>query len=215
MNPVLISGVDVINGEVQIIYPACFVAGTRISIPGGYAVVETLKVGDMVLSERRGLPVEVRWVGSSRIDCTGHPAPSKVLPVRISADAFGRCLPARDLFLSPDHAVFAEGVLIPVRALVNGCSIAQQGVARVTYWHVEVDQHDVLLAEELPVESYLDTGQRAAFIGGLVTARMPDFTIRVWEAQGCAPLRVTGPEVDAVRARLEAQRAAQRAAQAA
>jgi hypothetical protein len=34
-----------------------------------------------------------------------------VLPVRIGSHAFGRGLPVRDLFLSPDHAVFAEGAL--------------------------------------------------------------------------------------------------------
>jgi hypothetical protein len=31
------------------------------------------------------------------------------------------------------------------------------------YVHVELDRHDILLAEGLPAESYLDTGNRAAF----------------------------------------------------
>ncbi len=90
--------------------------------------------------------------------------------------------------------------MIPVWVLVNGTNVRQQTVQEVTYWHVEVDRHDLLLAEGLPVESYLDAGGRAAFIGGPVTALAPDFAIRVWEAEGYAPLGVTGPEVDAVRA---------------
>src|ERR1019366_10641252 len=57
----------------------------------------------------------------------------------------------------------APGVLIPIRYLVNGRSIAQEARDEVTYWHVELARHDILLAEGLPAESYLDTGNRDAF----------------------------------------------------
>jgi hypothetical protein len=106
------------------------------------------------------------------------------------------------LRLSPDHAVFQAGVLIPVRVLVNGRSVVQEAAGDITYWHVELDQHDIILAEGLPVESFLDTGGKAAFVGANVVALTPDFATRIWEAEGCAPLRVTGPEVEAVRAQL-------------
>jgi len=202
VDPVVVAGVETGNGAVTIDYPACFAEGTRITTPSGPLNVETLRPGDMVLSARRGLPVEVRWVGHRHIDCARHPDPAKVLPVRIRAHAFGLGLPVRDLFLSPDHAVFAEGALIPVRVLVNGHSVAHHLIAKVTYWHIEVDEHDVLLAEGMPVESYLDTGGRAGFVGGPVAPLAPDVATRVWEAEGCAPLRVMGTEVDAVRARL-------------
>ena len=33
----------------------------------------------------------------------------------------------------------------------------------MTYYHVELSTHDVILAEGLATESYLDTGNRAAF----------------------------------------------------
>jgi hypothetical protein len=59
--------------------------------------------------------------------------------------------------------VHLDGVLIPVRHLLNGASIVQEPVDHVTYWHVELPTHGVLLAEGLPVESYLDTGNRPAF----------------------------------------------------
>jgi len=72
-------------------------------------------------------------------------------------------MPARPLVLSPDHAVFTDGVLIPVRYLINGASIAQIPTERVGYWHVELERHDVLLAEGLPCESYLDTGKSRRF----------------------------------------------------
>ena len=82
-------------------------------------------------------------------------------PVRIAADAFGRGLPTRALFLSPEHAVFADGVLIPVKLLINHRSIEQITPDHVTYYHVELPSHDLLLAEGLAVESYLDVGDRS------------------------------------------------------
>jgi hypothetical protein len=65
--------------------------------------------------------------------------------------------------LSPDHALFVDGLLIPVRYLCNGATIRQDARSEVTYFHVELDRHDILRAEGLPVESYLDAGNRGAF----------------------------------------------------
>ena len=79
--------------------------------------------------------------------------------------AFGPAEPARDLLLSPDHAVFRGGALIPARALINGSTIVQEPASSAHYFHVELPRHAVLLAEGLPCESYLDTGNRAAFAG--------------------------------------------------
>jgi hypothetical protein len=109
-------------------------------------------------------------------------------------------MPCRDLLLSPDHAVYVDGLLIPIRHLMNGTTIAQEEADEVTYWHVELHQHDVILAEGLPCESYLDTGNRGAFAcGGPAMQLHPDFSSFKWEAEGCAPLIVTGPELEAAR----------------
>jgi hypothetical protein len=111
------------------------------------------------------------------------------------------------LFLSPDHAVFANDVLIPVKHLINGTSVEQEPMDEVTYYHLELPQHDVVLAEGMPAESYLDTGDRSNFANGGGTLRHfsahPQYASGVWEAYGCARLVVTGPEVAAVRERLE------------
>jgi hypothetical protein len=87
-----------------------------------------------------------------------------------------------------------------VKHLVNGTSIAQVPVAAVTYFHVELARHDVLLAEGLPAESYLDMkdGSNYARTPGPVVMH-PEFAARMWEAFGCAPLVVTGAELEAVR----------------
>lgn len=188
-----------------ITFVTCFAAGTRIKTVQGDVAVEKLTIGDEVVCAD-GTHQPVVWIGRRAVDIRHHPEPEAVLPVRIAPHAFGPGLPARPLFLSPDHAVFVEGVLIPVRHLVNGRTIARQPVSRfpeVTYFHVELAAHDVILAEALPVESYLDTGNRHSFSnGGQTVALFPDFSPLIWEARGCAPLVVTGPLVERVRVRL-------------
>ena len=184
---------------------ACFTAGTRIAVPGRQAVVEHLRVGDPVLTHS-GETRPVVWVGERRIDCTRHPRPHLVWPVRVGAGAFGPRLPSRDLLLSPDHAVFVDDVLVPVRLLINGTTIRQEVTERVHYVHVELDRHDIVLAEGLPAESYLDAGNRSSFSnGGDVVVAFPDFNSRVWEVEGAAPLIVAGPILAALRRRLAAR----------
>ncbi len=186
---------------------ACFAAGTRIAIPQGEAAVEELRIGDLVCTRFSPRAQPIIWIGHRRIDCRRHPAPRQVWPVRVRAGCFDDGLPSRDLLLSPDHAVFAEGVLIPVKYLINGTTIAQVEVDEVTYYHLELPRHDVVLAEGLPAESYLDTGDRANFVnGGSVVRAYPDFVSRSWEAAGCAPLVVSGPEVSAVQSHLRTRR---------
>jgi hypothetical protein len=130
--------------------------------PRGETPVEHLQPGDIVTLARGG-SAPVLWCGQRRVRCDRHPRPHDVWPVRVRAGAFAAGRPERDLLLSPDHAVFADGVLVPVRHLVNGAAIVQEPVAAITYHHVELTQHEVVLAEGLPCESYLDTGNRATF----------------------------------------------------
>jgi hypothetical protein len=186
----------------------CFAAGTGIATLRGSVAVQDLQMGDMVLTVA-GPPQPIRWIGHRHVDCSRHPHPDAVLPIRVKAHAFGDGLPARDLFLSPDHAIYAENVLIPIKHLVNDGAVAQVSVDRVTYYHIELERHDVVLAENLPTETFLDAGNRQSFTnGGTVVRLFPDFHAPaldmhlVWEARGYAPLIVAGEEVNRVRALL-------------
>jgi T5SS/PEP-CTERM-associated repeat protein len=197
------SGFNIVNNNT--IQVACFAAGTRIATPAGLVVVESLRAGDRVRT-MRGDAAAIVWIGQRNVDCRQHPDPASVCPVRVLAGAFGPGLPSCDLWLSPDHAVFVEGVLIPIRCLIDGGTIRQMVVPEVTYYHVELPAHDVILAEDLPVESYLDTGDRANFSNGGGEVRLfPDFSarpnlsVRMWEMAGCAPLVMTGPVLERVR----------------
>ncbi|MCX7379912.1 MAG: Hint domain-containing protein [Alphaproteobacteria bacterium] len=171
---------------------ACFAAGTRIATPAGGRAVESLVAGDEVLT-LDGRSARIIWMGHTSLDCRRHPRPEDVNPVRVRAGAFGLGAPVRDLLLSPDHAVYSDGVLIPVRYLVNGLSIDQIPTGRITYWHVELERHDILYAEGLACESYLDTGNRASFAnGGIAPLLHPDFALALWARKACAPLVTTG-----------------------
>jgi autotransporter passenger strand-loop-strand repeat protein len=186
---------------------ACFRAGTRIATERGEVPVEALRVGDRARLAGGGA-ARVVWLGHRDIDCRRHPAPHDVWPVRVAAGAFARGRPRRDLFLSPDHAVFVAGGLIPIRYLVNGATILSVPADRVTYWHVELPAHGVLLADNLPCESYLDTGNRAAF-GDCVGATGADAAARaIWATRGAAPLVLEGPALAGARCRLLARAAA-------
>ncbi len=151
---------------------ACFLSGTHLLSGRGTIAVEAVNVGEH-LAAKSGALRPVRWIGCHTVDCLAHSDPSTVRPVKVRASAFGSAVPVRDLLLSPDHAVFVAGVLIPIRCLINGMTIVQVAAERVTYWHVELPDHDVILAEGLPCESYLDTGNRAAFANVAPAAAIP------------------------------------------
>lgn len=190
----------------------CFAAGTHVLTPDGEMPVEALRPGMTVLLAHGG-EAPVTWVGSRNVDLDRHRAPETMQPVLVEAGAIADGMPRRDLLLSPDHAVWIDGFLIPVKALANGATIRQIARRAVSYYHVELPEHAVLLAEGLPCESYLETGNRNAFTnGGEPVALHPRFAPdadwqAVREALSCAPLVETGPVVEGVRARLLARAA--------
>ena len=185
--------------------PFCFAAGTRIATARGDVPVEALCVGDQVRTAAGGME-PVLWIGHRRVDCAGHPRPYDVHPVRVRAGAFGPGRPHADVVLSPDHSVFEGGVLIPIRYLLNGATVVQEKLASVTYYHVELPAHHVILADGLPCESYLDTGNRGAFANAEGPVQLhPDFALYIWERKGCAPLVRDGKKLADARRRLLAE----------
>ena len=121
-------------------------------------------------------------------------------PVLIAGGALGDGLPFRDLVVSPDHALYLNGCMVPAKVLVNGVSVRQLRRKSVTYYHVELAEHAVLFDEGAGAESYLDTGNRGVFEnGGGVVMLHPDFAQGMREARGCAPFAEYGPAVAAAR----------------
>jgi Hint domain len=173
--------------------------------------VEALRPGDqlLALAGKARVKMPIVWIGRRHIDLARHSEPGLVQPIRIRRDAIRPGCPARDLLVSPDHAIFVDDGLIPAKLLVNGGSIVQQRARNsVTYYHVELAEHAIILAEGLPVESYLDTGNRGAFEnGGGPVMLHPAFCCATRENSGCAPFVVAPAQVWPVW-QLLAQRAA-------
>ena len=172
----------------------CFAEGTMISCPGGERAIETLAAGSVVLTSS-GHERVIRFVGRRMMDLSGDPSNA---PVVIPAGAVGDGIPSRDLRLSPEHAVVLEGVLIPVRSLI-GDVVTQEDVAQVTYYHIQLDDHDIVLAEGMPCETLLNTDDPSDFDNA------DDAVLTDAFLSPCLPRVTQGPLVDAARRRLRSR----------
>jgi hypothetical protein len=182
----------------------CFLEGTHILAEDGERKVETLRAGDMVATLRNGQHVlqPVHWVGNRSVKITDSKM-EDAYPVRIRAGAFADAVPHRDLLITQEHCVFVDGKLIPARMLVNGRSIiVDRTIGSYTYYHIELEQHGILLSEGLTTESYLDTGNRGNFANHEAIAIRPDFSVNAahksWETDAAAPLTVDRAAVEPV-----------------
>ncbi|WP_244477048.1 Hint domain-containing protein [Methylobacterium sp. Leaf117] len=212
--------VDTLTGIEQIRFaaPVCFTTGTRLGVVRDGAActvpIEDLRLTDVAVTATGGHR-SIRWIGQRDVRPETYGDPSTQWPVRILAGAFGRdgsgqALPARDLRLSPGHPVLigadagnAGGVLTPIMNLIDGIAICREPVDRVTYWHVELDQHDILLAEGLPAESYFESGSRAWFGSDTVQGWWRDVDESASPLPGrCRPVAFDGPIVEAERDRI-------------
>ncbi|GAB4072190.1 Hint domain-containing protein [Ancylobacter sonchi] len=143
-------------------FVTCFAAGVRLATPNGERAVEDLAIGDLVLTAS-GEMRSIRWIGRQTI-VPVFADPLTVYPIRIAAGSLDGVLPVRDLVLSPDHALFLDGVLVHAAALVNGTTIVRvKPEEGFTYYHVEVEDHALVLAEGVAAETFVDNVTRRRF----------------------------------------------------
>ncbi len=145
-----------------VVSPLCFVAGTKIATPAGEAPIEQLVAGDEVTT-LGGLARKIVWVGEGRVLAT-RGRRSDATPVIVRKGALADNVPNRDLRITKAHGLLIDGVLIPVEYLVNHRSILWDDRAQeVRVFHIELETHDVLVANGAPAESYRDDGNRWMF----------------------------------------------------
>ncbi|WP_289043695.1 Hint domain-containing protein [uncultured Aliiroseovarius sp.] len=149
----------------------CLVAGTMVATPDGARPVQDLGVGDLVLTADHGAQ-PIRWIGGRELNLRDLLLSPKLHPVRIKAGALGQGMPTRDLCVSPQHRMLVRSpvarrmfggdeVLIAAKKLVGMPGIYVDDVSEsVTYYHVLLDDHQVIFAEGAPTES-LFTGPQA------------------------------------------------------
>lgn len=184
----------------------CFLAGTMIATRRGPVAVETLADDDEVATLSGGFR-PVRWIGRRRIsEGLAARTPGRHLPICIAAGAMGPGLPARTLWLSPEHCLHHDGALIPAKMLVNGTTVTQRHPGRpIDYVHVLLDEHDVILSEGVASESYLPATNEFGFAN---RDSFPANVARVADATAaCLQVRPHGAEADALATLLRARAA--------
>ena len=136
----------------------CYLRGTKIRAAKTECAVEELKIGDLVVT-LSGESKPIKWIGCQRFEKRSERWPANLEPVRIGRFAFDERSPHRDLYVSPNHAIYVDGVLIPAKYLVNGTSIVQampEGVEEIDYFHIELETHEVIFAEGAAAEIAAD-----------------------------------------------------------
>ena len=168
----------------------CFLRGSFIATPDGETPVERLSVGDRVLTAS-GHARPIAWIGKGRVLAT-RGRRSAATPVIIRKSAFADNVPNRDLHVTKGHAFYFNGALIPVEFLVNHRSILWDDQAQeVELYHIELDSHDVLLANGAAAESYRDDGNRWLF-------QNANSGWGLLPKEPCAPVLTGGPLVDTI-----------------
>jgi Ca2+-binding RTX toxin-like protein len=186
----------------------CFLRGTRILTRYGYVPVEELRAGDEVLTLNHDWQ-KVVWLGHRTIpkNAAGR-FDLAILPIRIKREAFGAGLPASDLWVSPEHAVFFRDHLIPARHLVNGLTVVRDtAVESITYYHVLLERHAVVFSEGLPTESYVPQENMDLFENAASAPDQLRFggVALLGTYRECFPRVTLGPMVETARVYLAAQ----------
>ncbi|WP_158931576.1 Hint domain-containing protein [Acidisphaera sp. S103] len=182
------------NGGEMLTEVACFLPGTYILTRQGEVLVEQLQVDDTVVTAS-GRERRLCWIGQGRALAT-RGRRGAATPLIVRKGALADNVPHRDLHITKGHSLYLDDVLIPVEFLVNHRTILWDDHAQeVTVYHLELDAHDVLVANGAPAESYRDDGNRWLFQNANTGWNQPP-------KPACAPVLTGGPIVDAVWTRL-------------
>lgn len=195
------SDAALVNGTAGDAYVVCFARGTSIRTAQGDVAVEDLAIGDLAVTAS-GAHRPIRWIGRrsySGVFANRNPG---MLPICFAAGSLGDNVPSRELRVSPKHAMVLDGMLVPAEHLVNGSSITRtQRVESLEYFHVELDSHDVLVAEGAASESYVEDDNRNFFHNAAAyRVANPDSVVR--DAVYCLPRIEEGYALEVIRQRL-------------
>ena len=194
------------GGNIEVDEVACYCAGTHILTSSGEKPVEELKIGELLVTFN-GAMRPIKWIGRRSYGGRFVMGRKDILPICFKAGSLADNVPGRDLWISPHHAMCFEDeaqgrLLIEAKDLVNGVSIVQaEHVDEVAYFHIELETHDVIIAEGALSETFVDDDSRGMFHNAHeYRAQYPDTAPAV--AQYCAPRLDHGYEVERARHRI-------------
>jgi hypothetical protein len=140
----------------------CFLSGTRIETVPGDRAVEDLAVGDLLPTVFGGTQ-PIQWLARfRRRKETGKPWKRHALPVCIKRSALAPDVPRKDLYVTGEHALFIDGVLVSAARLINGTTIvpfASDACDEMEFFHIKLATHDVICAEGAPCETLLSVDE--------------------------------------------------------
>ena len=181
---------------------ACFLRGTHVLSPDGEVAVEDLSIGDLLVTVS-GAVKPIRWIGRRNYSGRFAVGNRTILPILIRAGALADGVPRRDLLVSPKHAMFLNGMLIPAEHLTNGISIIQlAALDEIAYFHIELDDHDVIHAEGALAETFVDDENRGMFQNAHEYHRLYPAALPT-TACYCADRVEDGYELEAVRRQID------------
>jgi Hint domain-containing protein/von Willebrand factor type A domain-containing protein len=160
------SGEQVVTTQHEVTIVVCFTPGTRIVTPKGEIAVETLEVGDRVVTRDHGIQ-QIRWIGSTKVTRGRIATNASLRPILIRKGALGTDLPERDMRVSRQHRLLVrdwraevlfgedDGVLVPAFALCNDKTITEERPTEdVEYIHIAFENHEIIYADGLEAESF-------------------------------------------------------------
>lgn len=137
-------------------YPWCFVKGTMIATPNGEVPVESLKPGDLVLTQDNG-PQPLRWIGARTVPAKGNFAPICFAPGVLGNTETLRVSPAHRVLLADARVelLFEQSeVLVAAKSLLDGDRVYRAEGGEVTYFHLLFDRHELIWSNGAVTESF-------------------------------------------------------------
>lgn len=146
----------------------CYLRGTGIRTPGGEREISQLRIGDLVVTNS-GQVKPIKWIGRRSVTRQQEVWPDAAVPVMVARHALDASTPHKDLYVSAGHALYVDGLLVQAEALVNGQTIVRRipdDTQVLDYFQIELFDHDVILAEGAPAETFLGSNDRSLFDNG-------------------------------------------------
>lgn len=173
----------------------CFLTDVQIETPSGAKFVQDLRVGDEIITVENNQKYvqKITSIVSKNVIVMNKDQS----PIRILKSAITDNVPYKDLLITPEHCLFIEGQFIPARMLVNGRSIIQDtSYTTYDYYHIETEEHSVVIADGMLTESYLDTGSR-------INNHLSVTGKKTWENDAAAPLNTSQNFVETIYKQIE------------